>query len=211
MTAKTTPLAPLVERAAELLGVPPLPAAAREGLLAWLALLQDWNTRMDLTAARSPEQLVDVMVADALVLARRVPQGARVLDVGSGAGAPGLPLAIARPDLHVTLVEPMGKRVAFLQTALAGLRGVDVTVVRARGEAQSGRRAWDVVVSRATMPPPRWLELAVTLAAPGGSAWVLLARDAPPAHTRARLEDDVAYALPFTGAGRRAVRYLVLS
>ena len=208
MTAKTTSLGLLVERVAAELGAP-LEAPARDALLVWLDVVQDWNTRMDLTAARSPEQLADVMVADALVLARRVPQAARVVDVGTGAGAPGLALALARPDLRVTLVEPMAKRVAFLRAALEAVGRADVAVERARGEAVTGRGGWDVAVSRATLPPPQWLEVAVTLASPGGSAWVLLARGEPPTHPRARLDEDVAYTLPLTGATRRAVRYVV--
>src|SRR5437870_4377425 len=81
----------------------------------WLDLLVTWNARIDLTAARSEAELVDLMVADAVVLAARVPSQARVVDVGSGAGGPGLALAVLRSDLAVTLVEPLAKRVSFLR------------------------------------------------------------------------------------------------
>ena len=84
----------------------------------WLERLEEWNARIDLTAARSPEELVDLMLADALVLAPRIAADARVVDVGTGAGAPGLALALLRPDLRVTLVEPLGKRAAFLRTVI---------------------------------------------------------------------------------------------
>jgi 16S rRNA G527 N7-methylase RsmG len=91
---------------------------ARAALLDWLDGIVEWNARIDLTAARSDDELVDLMVADALVLSRHVAEAARVVDVGSGAGAPGLALAILRPDLDVTLVEPLDKRVAFLRTSI---------------------------------------------------------------------------------------------
>jgi len=206
MTANTGHLAALVERAA-----PAVEAPVRRHLVTWLERLQEWNARIDLTAARSPEELVDLMLTDAVQLAPYIPQGARVVDVGTGAGAPGLALALLRPDLRVTLVEPLGKRAAFLRTALGAVSRADVTIERARGEAVEGRRAWDVAVSRATLPPPAWLALGVTLAAPGGSVWALLAKDEPPGNPRAELAQDLSYTWPLTGAARRAVRYLVVS
>ena len=147
------------------------------------------------------------MVADALVLAPRLPQGARVVDVGTGAGRPGLALALLRPDLRVTLVEPLAKRTAFLRTVLGAVGRVDITIERARGEALAGRRAWDVAVSRATLAPAAWLDVGASLAAPGGDVWVLLAKDGPPAHPRTALEDDQQ--LHVAAHGRRAARRLV--
>jgi 16S rRNA (guanine527-N7)-methyltransferase len=208
MAAKTLPLASLVDRAVTGLSAS-VDAASRTGVLAWLERLQEWNARIDLTAARSPEELVDLMLADALVLSGRMAPQSRVVDVGTGAGAPGLALALLRPDLKVTLVEPVGKRAAFLRTALGAAGRADVTIERVRGEALAGRHAWDVALSRATLGPKAWLDLAVTLAAPGGSVWVLLAKDEAPVNPRAQAEEDVAYTWPLTGAARRAVRYLL--
>jgi 16S rRNA (guanine527-N7)-methyltransferase len=208
---------PLVERAAAALaaaaqGSAAAPdAAAKAAIGKWLALLEVWNARIDLTAAKTPEQLVDLMLADALVLAPRMPQGARVVDVGTGAGAPGLALALLRPDLKLTLVEPLQKRAAFLRTVLGEVGRADVTIARDRGEAHAGRRAWDAAVSRATLAPQAWLDLGVTLAGPGGVVWVLLAKEAPPTNAHAVVEHDVAYAWPLTHAERRAVGYRVLS
>lgn len=199
-------LAPLVVQAAAALGTD-LGAGVGDALVAWLERLLEWNARIDLTAARSLPELVDLMLADALVLAPHVAPGARVVDVGTGAGAPGLALALARPDLRVTLVEPLGKRASFLRTAIGDARRADVGLERVRGEALEGRRAWDVAMARATLPPPAWLALGATLAAPGGGVWVLLAKDAAPEHPRARIELDLAYTWPLTGAERRAVLY----
>ena len=203
-------LSPLVDRAAQALGAK-LGDATRAALRTWLERLVEWNARTDLTAARSDEELVDLMVADALVIAPRLDDGARVVDVGAGAGAPGLALALMRPDLRVTLVEPLGKRAAFLRTVVGAVRRPDVAIERVRGEALAGRRAWDVAMSRATLAPQPWLDLAVTLASPAGSVWVLLAREDPPSHAGARIEDDLSYAWPLTGAPRRAVRYRLIS
>lgn len=179
---------------------------ARERLAAFVALVDKFNAKMDLTAARGAEELVDLLLADALALAAHVPKRARVIDVGSGAGAPGLALAIARPDVSMTLVEPKQKRVSFLRTAIGSLAlsPKRVIVERATGEEIAARGAtFDVAMSRATLKPPEWAELASKLAP---SFWVLLAREEPPASPFS-IADDVRYAWPLTGAQRRAVRF----
>jgi 16S rRNA (guanine527-N7)-methyltransferase len=208
MTGNAGPLGALVDRTASGLGAS-LEEPARTNVLVWLDRLKEWNARVDLTAARSNEELVDLMLADALVLSPLAPQGARVVDVGTGAGAPGLALALLRPDLRVTLVEPIGKRAAFLRTVLGATSRADVRIERVRGDALAGRRAWDMAVSRATLAPADWLALAVTLAAPGGTIGVLLAKEPPPSHPRARLDVDRTYTWPLTGATRRVVTYVV--
>jgi 16S rRNA (guanine527-N7)-methyltransferase len=202
-------LGPLVGRAVTVLAAA-LEERSRAHVEAWLALLEEWNRRIDLTAARSPEELVDLMLADALVLAAHVEQGARVLDVGTGAGAPGLALALVRPDLRVTLAEPNGKRASFLRTVVGSVGRTDIVLSRDRGEALAGRRAWDVATSRATLPPPAWLDLSTGLAAPGGTVWLLLSKESPPEHERARLAETIAYRWPLTGAARVAARYVVI-
>jgi 16S rRNA (guanine527-N7)-methyltransferase len=176
----------------------------------WIALVATWNQRMDLTAARDEDELCDLMLADAVVLAPRLPEGGRVVDVGSGAGAPGLPLAILRPDLRLTLVEPHSKRVAFLRTTIGLVLPPEAhpEVVRARGKDLAARHeTFAAAVSRAAMAPPQWLSLGAELA-PAGDVWVLLAREAPPSLAGWVTADDVSYAWPLTGAARRAVRYV---
>ncbi len=181
----------------------------RTSLGAWLDLLAAWNARVDLTAARSARELVDLMVADALVLASRVPRDARVIDVGTGAGAPGLALSILRPDLTMTLVEPLAKRAAFLRTVLGSLPLPHVTLEVARGEdiSTDGTRTFDVALSRATVAPPAWLTIAARLLSPHGSVWVFLAKEPPPSDDAFVSLDDVSYTWPLTGAARRLVRY----
>ena len=182
-------------------------ASTRADVAVWLALLEEWNARIDLTAARSPEEFVDLMLADAVVLAAHVPAEASLVDVGTGAGGPGLALALLRRDLHVTLVEPLAKRASFLRTVLGTLGRSDIAIERSRAESLDPARHWDVAISRATLQPPVWLDLAARLIAPGGSIWVLVAGEEPPIHDRAEVESDYAYVWPLTGARRRAIVY----
>ena len=180
-----------------------LDSGARKALATWIELLCSWNARIDLTAARSGGELVDLMLADALALAPRIAKGARLVDVGCGAGAPGLAIALARPDLAVTLCEPLVKRVSFLRTVVGTVGRADLAIERVRGEELRG--AWDVAISRATLAPPAWLALGAQLAP---ATWVLLARDEPPALDGVKVDDDVAYEWPETNAARRAIRYV---
>lgn len=181
--------------------------ARKSDVRRWLDLLGQWNARIDLTAARGPDELHDLMIADAAVLAARIPEGARVVDVGSGAGAPGLALAILRPDLKITLVEPLKKRVAFLRTVIGSLDRRDVELVGERVESVGAARgvSWDVAISRATLAPAEWISVGLSLAP---SVWVLLAKDEPPVTAAARAVEEHAYAWPLTNASRRAVRYV---
>jgi 16S rRNA (guanine527-N7)-methyltransferase len=210
MAAKLASLATHATRAAAALGAT-IDEGARADLETWLARLEEWNARMDLTAARTAEELVDLMLADALILAQSpaMPQAGHLVDVGAGAGAPGLALAIVRRDLRVTLVEPLGKRASFLRTVIGEIGRTDVAIERARGEALTLRSPWEIAVSRATLRPAAWLDLGTRLVGPGGVVWVLLATEEAPTHARATLESEVAYAWPLTGARRRALAYRV--
>jgi len=205
MTAK---LGSLVLDVASSLAVS-LEAEAVSNATTWLRRLEEWNAKIDLTGARTREALVDLMVADALVLAARVPPGGEVVDVGSGAGGPGLALALFRPDLRVTLVESRAKRVSFLRAVIDEVARPDVTIRHARGESLGGACAWNVAVSRATLRPDMWLDLGRKLVSSGGTVWVLLAREEPPKHAEVAIETDVAYKWPLTGAPRRAVAYRI--
>lgn len=171
-------------------------------VFAWIDLVRTWNAKIDLTAARTEQELVDLLLADAAMLAARLPEGARLVDVGTGAGAPGLGVALLRPDVHATLVEPLQKRVAFLRTAQGALALKNISVLRARGEELATKgTTFDVAVSRATLSPEDWLALGRQLAP---SVWVLLARGEAPAGA---IDEDVRYEWPLTRAERRAVRY----
>jgi 16S rRNA (guanine527-N7)-methyltransferase len=152
-------------------------------LLSYAELLLRWNARINLTAAPSIDVLVTDHFSDSFALARKLEQPARVIDVGSGGGLPAIPLALLRPDLAITLVEPIAKKVAFLRTAIRELvLGDRVLVHVGRGEAVAREtpRAFDVAISRATLAPARWLVLGAKLVRAGGRVFALTAADALP-------------------------------
>jgi 16S rRNA (guanine527-N7)-methyltransferase len=178
-----------------------------EKLCALLDLVVTWNARTDLTAARTADELVDLFVADAAALAEAAPRDgtASWIDVGSGAGAPGLPLALLRPDLELTLLEPKQKRVAFLRTAIGQLECLRTAVQRGRSQSLAAQ-SFDIAVSRATLPPAEWLAEGSRLARRG--VWLLLAKAEPPELPGFRIERDKTYRWPLSGSERRAVCFV---
>ncbi len=122
-----------------------------------------------LIGPREVPRLWERHLVNCAVLAEVVPEGATVCDLGTGAGLPGIVLAIARPDLRVTLVEPLRRRTTFLEEAVAEL-GLDrCEVRRARAEELHGSELFDVVTSRAVAPLPRLLAWSMPLVSPGGA------------------------------------------
>ena len=152
-------------------------------LLSYAESLLRWNARINLTAARAIDVLVAEHFIDAFALARKLEQPARVVDIGSGGGLPAIPLAVLRPRLAITLVEPIAKKAAFLRTAIRELAlGERTSVHVGRGEAVAKvtPRAFDVAISRATLAPARWLLLGAKLVRPGGRVFALTTTDALP-------------------------------
>lgn len=178
---------------------------ATEPLADWAATVARWNERVDLTAARSGDELIDLLIADATVVAPHV--SSPLVDVGAGAGAPGMGIAVLRPDVRVTLVEPLAKRVALLRTVVGALRLGNVTVTRARAADPELPRDFASAISRATLPPAEWLSVGRGLA-PDGAVFVLLAQGEAPEAPGERVDGDWSYALPLTGAPRRTLRYV---
>lgn len=121
-----------------------------------------------LIGPRETPRLWERHLLNCAVVAQAVPQGARVCDLGSGAGLPGIPLALARPDITVTLVEPLLRRTTFLEEVATDLGLGNVEVVRARAEELRGVRTFDVVTSRAVAALPALLRWSVPLARSGG-------------------------------------------
>ena len=126
----------------------PLSAAQRDALLALLAELVEWNGRFNLTAIRDPREMVPKHLLDSLSIQPWL-QGNRVADVGTGAGFPGLPLAIVNPAMHFTLIESVGKKARFVEHVVDTLGLGNVEVVNARAEALKPDRRFDTVVCRA--------------------------------------------------------------
>lgn len=144
-----------------------LPPDGGARLLAYLALLDKWNRVYNLTAVREPERMVSHHLLDSLAA---VPHfaGPAVLDVGSGGGLPGIPLAIARPDLRVTLIDSIAKKTAFLQQAKAELGLGNLTVVTGRVEDFRPETGFDVITSRAFSDLKEFVNLTRHLLNPGG-------------------------------------------
>jgi 16S rRNA (guanine527-N7)-methyltransferase len=128
-----------------------LSADAVSRLRAYVDLLAKWNRTYNLTAIREPERMITHHVLDALAILPHLPKqpAIRVLDVGSGGGVPGIPLAIARPEWHVTLLDSNSKKTTFLTQAVIELALANASVATARVEAFTSPAPYDVVVSRA--------------------------------------------------------------
>ena len=135
---------------------------------AYAGLLADDGVERGLIGPREAPRLWERHLLNCAVLQEEIPRGVTICDIGSGAGLPGLVLAIARPDLTVTLVEPLLRRTTFLTEAVERLRLVNVEVVRSRAEELHGAREFDVVTSRAVAPLGRLLDWSMPLVRQGG-------------------------------------------
>ena len=139
----------------------------------FVALLTEHGVQRGLIGPREVDRLWDRHVVNSVAVAELIPDGATMVDVGSGAGLPGVPLAIARPDLTMTLLEPMARRVAWLTEVVEEL-GIDVRVIRGRAEESEIRRevgVSDVVTARAVAPLAKLAGWCLPLVTPGG--WLL--------------------------------------
>ncbi len=126
----------------------PIDPEAHGGLLTYLQLLIQWNQTYNLTAIRDPEQMVIRHLLDSLAVLPWI--GERpLLDVGTGAGLPGIPLAIMRPELEVTLLDSAGKKIRFLNHVVRQLELPRVTPVQARLESWNGHQPQATIISRA--------------------------------------------------------------
>jgi 16S rRNA (guanine527-N7)-methyltransferase len=160
--------------------IPPAASAifgtAADAAVTYVGMLAGEGVVRGLIGPREVPRLWDRHVLNSAALAEAVPAGARVVDVGSGAGLPGIPLALARPDLTLTLVEPMARRVEFL-TDVADALGAPWRIVRGRAEERSVVRAVgpvDVVTARAVAPLPRLVGWCRGLLRPGAQLIALV-------------------------------------
>ena len=136
-------------------------------------MLVDWNTRMNLTRITEPREVAQKHFADSILAADMIPIGSRAADIGTGAGFPGLPLKIVRPDIELTLIDSIGKRVNFLEAVCAEL-GISAVAVHARAEDAARdarlRGSFDFALSRAVAPMNILLELTVPFVRVGGAS-----------------------------------------
>ncbi len=162
-------------------------------LSTYLDLLLKWNARTNLTAIRDPHEIVRMHFGESLFAAGHLPEAATtLLDVGSGAGFPGLPIQLARPALKVTLAESQGKKASFLREVVRTL-GLQTEVWAARVETMPAARVFDVATLRAVDDP----EVALK------AAWERVAAGGVVAHLKSASADNPA--IPIPGTDRRVL------
>lgn len=184
-----------------------VPADAQRRMLDYLALVDKWNKTYNLTAVREQDRMLTHHLLDSLAVLPHV-RGPRVLDVGSGAGLPGIPLALSRPDWQFTLLDSNHKKATFLRQAVIELKLGNVEVECTRVESWSAQQPFDTVVSRAFSDLPEFLALAGGLCAKDGV--VIAMKGIYPHDELARVPEDfrlcrvVSLQVPGLGAERHA-------
>lgn len=126
-----------------------LGAAQQDALLRYVLLLEKWNKTYNLTAVREPERMLGLHILDSLAILPHLGNASTLIDVGTGAGLPGIPLAIAAPALQVTMLDTIAKKTAFVRQAVGELALTNADVATARVEQFVPAQKFDVVVSRA--------------------------------------------------------------
>lgn len=186
-----------------------LPTAVAGRLIAYLELIGKWNRVYNLTAIREADKALTHHVLDCLAVLPHL-VGGRTADVGSGAGLPGIPLALARPDWRVTLIESNHKKSTFLAQAIAELAIANAVVTGERVEAVEPAGGFDLVISRAFSDLPEFARLAGRLVAPTGTLAAM--KGLYPDEELALLPPEwrVESVMPLTVPGIQAARHLVL-
>jgi len=141
--------------------------AAAEKLAGFIGILEKWNRVYNLTAVRDPRAMVARHILDSLVVLPFLSQGS-LMDVGTGAGLPGLPIAVARPDLSVTLLDANAKKLRFVRQAVFELGLCNVEVVQSRMQEYRPARSFDMVISRAVANLSELYRQTVHFVRPGG-------------------------------------------
>jgi 16S rRNA (guanine527-N7)-methyltransferase len=185
-----------------------LDADRQAALLRFADLLQRWNRVYNLTAVRDPLEVVSRHLLDALAVTPHVPAG-RLVDVGCGAGLPGIPLALARPDLDVTLLDASAKRVRFVRQAVIELGLGNAHPLHARAEAHRPGQPYAVVITRAFADLSDMLTACRHLVAADGV--ILAMKGQRPDAELAALPPDVRLleVVPLAVPGLAAARHLV--
>jgi len=172
----------------------------------YLDLLIKWNARINLTAVRAPEEMVTRHFGESFFAAGKLispGQAISVIDLGSGAGFPGLPLAICSPQARVTLIEANAKKAAFLNEVISALKLGNVTVVRQRGESYSGSA--ELVTMRAVEMFARSLPVAAKLVGAGGRLGLMIGSSQASAAKAGIVEMVWDEAIPIPGSHSRVL------
>ena len=181
----------------------------QQRLLDYIGLIEKWNRVYNLTAIRKPEKMVSHHLLDSLAVAPHL-HAKRLLDVGSGAGLPGIPLALANTRMHVTLLDSSHKKTAFLNQAVMELRLQNADVCADRVESWQTRNKFDVIISRAFSDMGEFVRMTQHLLAPGGRFVAM--KGLHPYEEIEKLPPDCAVlqVLPLAIPGLEGARHLVL-
>lgn len=180
--------------------------ATQKKLLDYLALLEKWNKVHNLTAVRDPYEMVTLHLLDSLSVLPHVESG-RLLDVGSGAGLPGIPLAIVRPGLQVTVMDSNHKKASFMRQAKATLAIDNLQVVCGRVEEFRPEQKFDRVISRAFSDIAEFMRLTAHLCADGGT-WLAM-KGVYPHEELSQVQGLSSEVVPLMVPGLEAQRHLV--
>lgn len=150
-------------------------AEQQDALLTYIALLNRWNKRFNLTAVRDPAEMIPRHLLDSLSVSAYL-QGKKVLDVGTGAGLPGIPLATVQPDIQFTLLDSNGKKTRFVRQAVMELGLKNVQVEQVRVEAYRPFQKFDTVITRAFAALSEILDLTSHLLSPTGQLLAMKGR-----------------------------------
>lgn len=183
-----------------------LDAATQQKLLDYLALLEKWNKVHNLTAVRDPGDMVTLHLLDSLSVLPHIKSG-RLLDVGSGAGLPGIPLSIVRPDLQVTVMDSSHKKASFMRQAKATLGIPNLEVVCGRVEEFHPEHKFDMVISRAFSDLVEFMRLTAHLCDEGG-VWLAM-KGVYPFDELAQIKGPTSEVVPLRVPGLEAQRHLV--
>jgi 16S rRNA (guanine527-N7)-methyltransferase len=184
-----------------------LPAGAEQSLLDFIMLLSKWNATYNLTAIRIPTEMVDKHLLDSLSVLPFL-QGQRIVDVGCGAGLPGIPLALACPDRQFVLLDSQAKKTRFVSHAVATLSLQNVEVVQSRAEDYRPGELFATVITRAFASLLEFMRLAGHLGAP--QACYLAMKGRPPAKELQDLTAGLHTRVhPLTVPGLKAQRCVV--
>ena len=204
--------AELLCEGASLIGVD-LTSAERDLFMLYLRELKSWNKKINLTGLKSDRDIVIGHFLDSMSAARFVPEGSRLLDIGSGAGFPGIPIKIISPSLEVTLLDSVHKKVVFMREVIRSLGLGGIEAVWGRAEDQGNgieRRSFQSVITRAVGPIPGILRLSESYLAAGGriilmrgqrggEEWEAARSDVSEEY---RLAERSDFTLPFGGQSR---------
>ena len=186
-----------------------LDAVQQQKLLDYIALIVKWNKVYNLTAVREPEAMIGHHLLDSLAVLPHLAGVRRLIDVGSGAGLPGIPLAIARPDMKIALLDSNHKKTTFMRQACLELGLTNAEVVCERVEQWQPQDKYDAVISRAYSELKEFVRLSAHLLAKGGKLYAM--KGVYPVEEIAQLKSaKVEEVIALTVPGLEAQRHLVI-